>query len=255
MNSDKDYHKECSCKKESSNIKKSVKTIEDNITKCIEKDISKLKEDMNRGLPDKCKCFNELEGVNASLKLIEAKVDMFEDGFEANDKKCKVLDAEIQNLMKRLEENRMKIEKVDNELETFNEKYNDLENLDKKHNNTSNQIVHTEIKSHKHQKHYSCNQCKCDFENSFKLELHIKTEHEAYNLHNCDECGIKFAKKWRLMKHKMVHSNRSLRTCHFYNNAKECPYFSMGCKFRHENAPICNLGENCRKHLCQFKHQ
>ena len=42
----------------STNIKKSVKTIEDNITKCIEKDISKLKEDMNRGLTDKCKCFN-----------------------------------------------------------------------------------------------------------------------------------------------------------------------------------------------------
>ena len=55
VNSDKDYHKECSCKKESTNIKKSVKMIEDNITKCIEKDISKLKEDMNRGLPDKCK--------------------------------------------------------------------------------------------------------------------------------------------------------------------------------------------------------
>ena len=92
-----------------------MKTIEDNITKCIEKDISKLKEDMNRGLPDKCKRFHELEGVNASPKLIEAKVDMFEDGFEANDKTCKVLDAEIQNLMKRLEENRMRIEKVDND--------------------------------------------------------------------------------------------------------------------------------------------
>ena len=45
VGSDIKYCKECKCKTKNTELKKTVKNIEDNILKLLEKDISKLKED------------------------------------------------------------------------------------------------------------------------------------------------------------------------------------------------------------------
>ena len=42
--------------------------------------------------------------------------------------------------------------------------------------------------------------------------------------------------------------------CHYYNNGKLCPYFEVGCMFKHEESEKCNFDKQCRFTLCQYKH-
>ena len=34
-----------------------------------------------------------------------------------------------------------------------------------------------------------------------------------------------------------------------------CPYEQNGCKFRHELSKVCNLGIDCKSHMCPFRHE
>ena len=46
-------------------------------------------------------------------------------------------------------------------------------------------------------------------------------------------CSKTFLLKWRLKKHKLIHTERT-KTCHFFLSKTPCPFSSIGCKFAHE---------------------
>ena len=51
------------------------------------------------------------------------------------------------------------------------------------------------------------------------------------------------------------HHDKKMRVCHYFNNAKICPYMEIGCKFRHEVSEKCFFDEGCTNHLCQYRHK
>ena len=80
-----------------------------------------------------------------------------------------------------------------------------------------------------------CEHCDIKFRKAIDLESHME-EHNLVQKHNCEVCGKKFYLKWRLSKHMRSHEDSSARNCHYYNNQKDCPFFKVGCKFKHQKA-------------------
>ena len=97
----------------------------------------------------------------------------------------------------------------------------------------------------------TCKICEKTFCKNNELELHLQSHSQAEKF-KCGICGKSFVLKWRLEKHKNVHTTNKF--CHYFNNQKFCPYEAIGCKFKHERAPICNFS-NCLNTLCQFEHK
>ena len=106
----------------------------------------------------------------------------------------------------------------------------------------------------KHLKSYECSECDQIFDHSFALENHLVMVHEKEKPYECILCKARFVFKWRYMKHKNSHEETNQRTCHYYNNGKECPYVNIGYKFLHEDASLCKFATKCQRLLCQFKH-
>ena len=79
------------------------------------------------------------------------------------------------------------------------------------------------------------------------------SSHKEMERFKCDECDKDFSVEWRMRKHNKAHAE-STKYCHYYNNAKDCPYYDIGCKFRHKESEQCKFKENCRFKLCQFRH-
>ena len=79
------------------------------------------------------------------------------------------------------------------------------------------------------------------------LEQHIKTCHEKHTVFQCDTCEKGFALKWRLKKHMRLHEESNIKTCHYFNNDKNCPYEEIGCKFLHNVAKFVNLELNVQE--------
>ena len=86
------------------------------------------------------------------------------------------------------------------------------------------------------------------------MEEHMRESHGSESQYNCDLCKSPFLIKWRFMKHRCMHHQSNVRTCHYYNNNKEFPFIKRGCKFRHEEADYCVFRLNCQRCSCQFKH-
>ena len=84
-----------------------------------------------------------------------------------------------------------------------------------------------------------------------EFEVHLD-EHNKEKSRECEICGKRFFLEWRLKKHKHVHE-KGARLCHFYNNRKQCPFETIGCKFRHESSGKCSFSVS-RNRLCQFEH-
>ena len=97
----------------------------------------------------------------------------------------------------------------------------------------------------------TCKICEKTFCKNNELELHLQSHSQAEKF-KCSICGKSFVLKWRLEKHKNVHTTNKF--CHYFNNQKFCPYEAIGCKFKHERAPICKFS-NCLNTLCQFEHK
>ena len=51
-----------------------------------------------------------------------------------------------------------------------------------------------------------------------------------------------------------MHINKNTKKCHYYNNAKKCPFEEVGCKFVHEASEKCFFLNTCSNQLCQFQH-
>ena len=105
-----------------------------------------------------------------------------------------------------------------------------------------------------HPKQVKCDLCAENFDQIWKLEVHMKT-HTTEKCFNCEICDKSFVLKWRLRKHIEGHSGKNSKFCHYYNNSKQCIYEeTSGCMFRHETAPSCKDLSKCKFTKCQYSH-
>ena len=63
-----------------------------------------------------------------------------------------------------------------------------------------------------------CKECDKSFKRNCDLERHIE-EHELQKEFKCDICGKEFYLKWRMLKHKEIHTETK-KFCHYYNYSK-----------------------------------
>ena len=112
------------------------------------------------------------------------------------------------------------------------------------------------LKSHRQKEHpivISCKVCEDKFSENVKLELHMNI-HKIDKQEKCDDCGKVFYFKWRLKKHKEMHTDKNVKKCHYFNNDKICPYEEIGCKFQHVESLECIFKKKCTFQLCQYRH-
>ena len=93
--------------------------------------------------------------------------------------------------------------------------------------------------------------CGKSFHANHELETHLKNHTESERF-TCSICDKEFVLNWKLKKHMSVHGTN--KYCHYYNNQKNCPFELLGCKFKHEESPLCKF-TSCSNPLCQFKHE
>ena len=86
------------------------------------------------------------------------------------------------------------------------------------------------------------------------LENHIKVNHENHKVFKCDKCDKCFVLNWRRDKHMKLHTNASVKPCHYFNNGGKCPFEELGCKFLHIEAKLCKSGVKCLRRLCPHRH-
>ena len=97
--------------------------------------------------------------------------------------------------------------------------------------------------------------CKQEFSKTAELEKDLREVHKAEKNYKCINCDSSFILKWRLKKHMKMHDQEKIKTCHYFNNNKKCPYVEIGCKFLHKTATYCKYSDKCKFELCQFRHQ
>ena len=156
-----------------------------------------------------------------------------------------------------LKANKRKIEEVENKMEKQKKSINIIKNVNICEECGEVFNSKSELKTHirsSHPKHINCNQCDLSFSESWMLENHMGT-HNLIKDHRCDVCGKGFYFKWRFMQHVKTHSCQNVKTCHYFNNRKDCPFEEVGCKFKHVNSPECNNKSNCSRKLCPFQHK
>ena len=101
----------------------------------------------------------------------------------------------------------------------------------------------------------NCKLCEKSFEKFIDLENPIQICHENHHVFECDKCEKGFILKWRLKKHMRLHAETNIKTCHYFNNNRNCPYEKRGCKFRHSVSKICELMSKCTRSLCPYRHE
>ena len=104
-----------------------------------------------------------------------------------------------------------------------------------------------------HEIKFTCKYCSETFDESVKFEVHLNSHQECTKF-KCGECDKEFNLKWRLKKHKTLHQNDNIPSCHYYNNSKNCPFDEIGCKFLHKDSRQCKFNKTCTRNLCQYKH-
>ena len=197
--------------------------------------------------------------IDERIKMVEQgslsdkiRIESLENWVLKQSDEIKVLNGRVSRLDKDdviIEEN--------GELENVKKKLIGVE-IDLKHlKSLKNRIVEgysEEPKAYETKVSIKCDQCSEKFVKACHLEEHLEG-HGAEKPHDCSFCGKQFFLKWRLKKHMEIHSEKSkIRYCHYFNNAKECPFDKIGCMFRHENSRKCKF-EECNRKLCQFAHQ
>ena len=65
----------------------------------------------------------------------------------------------------------------------------------------------------------------------------MKSNHEDCEEFECKVCKKTFVTKWRLKKHKVIHTGRVKKCCYFFNKNVICPFDELGCKFIHPTDP------------------
>ena len=129
-----------------------------------------------------------------------------------------------------------------------------IDKIDKRFNKENNRIKGNLDREKNVSKSLNCNLCENTFCRFVDLETHIKTCHENHEEFTCEQCDKGFILKWRLKKHMRVHTDISIKHCHYFNNGKACPFYEIGCKFLHVLADTCKTGEECKRRLCPYRH-
>ena len=189
-------------------------------------------------------------------KTVSDKIELHED---IEQKKCET-EAELHQkqlqLKELLEDNKKKIEQVENRLETQKSFTNPKTKSIQCEECRQTCVTRAELKSHirdSHPKQISCNQCESSFRESWQLEIHLKT-HNALKDFKCEDCGKEFYLKWRFSQHMKTHKSPKVKHCHYFNNNKVCPYEEVGCKFQHKKSSEFRNRNNCKTRLCAFQH-
>ena len=78
-----------------------------------------------------------------------------------------------------------------------------------------------------------CDVCSKTFQRNSDFENHMIDKHDVEKSFECDICRKTFLLKWRLKKHKQIHTGKT-KSCHFFLNKTPCPFSSIGCKFARE---------------------
>ena len=68
-----------------------------------------------------------------------------------------------------------------------------------------------ELRKKNHHHILNCMLCSETFKTVFKLEMHIKGNHDEYDTFECETCSKMFVSKFRLEKHKQMHLNVSIK--------------------------------------------
>ena len=113
-----------------------------------------------------------------------------------------------------------------------------------------------EVRNHvkkDHPKTISCDCCDSSFHESWEYEVHLESNSKAKDK-KCDVCGKEFFLEWRFKQHMNVHHNPYVKSCHYYNNNKVCPFEPVGCKFKHVKSKQCKNQTNCKNKLCPLQH-
>ena len=123
--------------------------------------------------------------------------------------------------------------------------------LNEKNDTQSKEAESTEKELRKKNHHHilNCMLCSETFKTVFKLEMHIKGNHDEYDTFECETCSKMFVSKFRLEKHKQIHLNVSIKTCHYFKRNKPCPYEILGCKFRYEKENEDKPNEHLDEHV------
>ena len=105
-----------------------------------------------------------------------------------------------------------------------------------------------------HTRKIKCESCDQTFKKNCDLESHIERIHDLVEKFKCDKCDKCFVLNWRRDKHMKLHTNASVKPCHYFNNGGKCPFEELGCKFLHIVAKLCKSGIKCQRRLCPYRH-
>ena len=203
-----------------------------------------LKEsiDENWELTDKNR--DKHEKADEQLKSVKATVSEYQSSQLTTNNNLKVLEEKIATVAKTKEQS--------HKLPIEDARHVKCENCDVVLANKRQLIQH---KKTMHFKKIVCRICEQSFEESFKLEEHLISEHKKNKSYKCMQCECAFVLKWRHKKHIEGHrSGFKVKTCHYYNNNKICPYEFVGCMFKHTEAKECPNSSRCSNTKCQFRH-
>ena len=250
----------CNCKNEVESLKINVKKMDDRLetTEFILDKQNKTYLDAEiKLIKDKCKNNKEkLDDVNVRLKSLEEDEIQLAETVRVSEEKFKVINTEIKNISENV--NKYQSETRSDSTESTLFKATKMESNKKckycLQNFTSLDSLKNHILIH-HKYEYKCKCCDKRFGNSYQMELHLMDEHKEEKSFKCNLCEAQFLVEWKLKKHVATHQTTiKVRTCHYFNNSKQCPYIKNGCKFLHKEAVTCKFAENCKKNKCQFKH-
>ena len=210
----------------------------------IEAKVERIK-DSNKDFNDEC-LDEQIEMVKQNLETLDEKIDTLDAKLSEDiGITSERVDKEIGNWEKshdhqrKLEEligeNKKKIDEVESNLLEQKQMIHIVESGFKCEECDKTFVKKQEKRTHIkkcHPKHFSCEVCDKVFSESWKLETHLES-HSKPKSNICDVCGKKFFLEWRLRQHVNVHENHKIQNCHYYNNAQECPFERVGCKFKH----------------------
>ena len=106
-----------------------------------------------------------------------------------------------------------KIDSIDKELERTKNTRNVKKETDK-----------NKLKAVNVENTVDCELCEKTFGKYVDLEKHIKTCHEKHRTFKCDQCEKAFVLMWRLKRHMRLHTQESIKHCHYFNSDQICPY-------------------------------
>ena len=191
-------------------------------------------------LSERLRKLEEKEETDDTKEDTKTKFDGIEDMLKGYDRKISELDRTLKEARSGKEELRI------NNGNPISFKCKDCDNIFANRN---------ELRKHMrnlHPKVRSCKNCEETFMDNWRLELHMKS-HEEIKTFNCEVCDKKFYANWRKNKHQASHDEQN-KFCHYFNNAKSCPFEELGCMYIHKISDQCKFDKNCNFKLCQFQH-